>query len=294
MDSIVVIADKLGGKNIALARALSLQQHTGAHIALIGFCYENFSHLDDWDLASHSVEKLQASIVKHRQQELNQLIQTSKADPSMVTATALWGEDIGPTIISYCQQHLVSMVIKSANRSETFFYTPTDWQLLRECPAPVLITAKKSWKKKPLVLAALDFSTTAKSKMQLNHKIMAHAQAIATTLDNTVHIAFSIAVPQPLVDMDIIDPRAYAQKKRRRLQPTIDAFCQQYGISKAQLHIKQGPAGKVITGVASALKADLVVTGTVGRKGLRGKLFGNTAEDILSLVRTDVLAIKPD
>ncbi|MFA7554718.1 MAG: universal stress protein [Spongiibacteraceae bacterium] len=293
MDTIVVIADKLGGKNIALARALSLQKETGADIALLGFCYTNLNNLDDSDLASNGPEDLKASLIEHRQQQLNELIKSS-ASPHTVTTTALWGKDISSDIINYCKHHPVSMVIKSANRSETFLYTPTDWQLLRECPAPVLITAQKSWKKKAHILAALDFSTTDKSKMQLNHKIMAHAQSLASALDNVVHIAFSLSIPQPLVDMDIIDSRTHAQKKRKRLQPTIDAFCQQYGISKEQLHIKQGPADKVIASIAKALKADLVVTGTVGRKGIKGKIMGNTAEGILSHIRTDILAIKPD
>lgn len=293
MDTIVVIADKLGGKNIALARALSLQKETGADIALLGFCYTNLNNLDDSDLASNGPEDLKASLIEHRQQQLNELIKSS-ASPHTVTTTVLWGKDISSDIINYCKHHPVSMVIKSANRSETFLYTPTDWQLLRECPAPVLITAQKSWKKKAHILAALDFSTTDKSKMQLNHKIMAHAQSLASALDNVVHIAFSLSIPQPLVDMDIIDSRTHAQKKRKRLQPTIDAFCQQYGISKEQLHIKQGPADKVIASIAKALKADLVVTGTVGRKGIKGKIMGNTAEGILSHIRTDILAIKPD
>ena len=294
METIVVIADKLGGKNIALTRAISLQQQTGAQITLLGFCYADISKIDDPALASTSAKELEANIVQHRQQQLNELLKKFNAKPSMAKATALWGKDISQVIIAYCEKHTVDMVIKSANRSESFLYTSTDWQLLRECPAPILITAKKAWKKKTRILAALDFSTSDKSKMNLNHKIMEHARSISTALNEEVHIAFSLSVPQVLADMDIIDSREYARRKRKRLQPIIDTFCQQYGIAKEQLHIKRGPADKVITSIASSLKADLVVSGTVGRKGIKGKILGNTAEGILSHIRTDVLAVKPD
>jgi len=36
-----------------------------------------------------------------------------------------------------------------------------------------------------------------------------------------------------------------------------------------------------------------VVMGTVGRRGVKAKLLGNTAEDVLSLLRMDTLTLKP-
>jgi universal stress protein E len=45
--------------------------------------------------------------------------------------------------------------------------------------------------------------------------------------------------------------------------------------------------------LAAENKAGLVVLGTVGRKKLVGRVLGNTAEQILRLLKADVLAIKP-
>ena len=39
--------------------------------------------------------------------------------------------------------------------------------------------------------------------------------------------------------------------------------------------------------------AQIVVMGTVGRKGVKARLIGNTAEKVLAHLKTDVLAIKP-
>jgi universal stress protein E len=57
--------------------------------------------------------------------------------------------------------------------------------------------------------------------------------------------------------------------------------------------IKQGKPDRIIPSIANKLKADAVITGTVGRKGLKGKLLGNTAESILQNLHTDIVAIKP-
>ena len=57
--------------------------------------------------------------------------------------------------------------------------------------------------------------------------------------------------------------------------------------------MKAGEPEKVIPSTAASVKAAVVVLGVVGRKGLSGRIIGNTAEKILSLLRCDVLALKP-
>ena len=293
MKKLLVIADKTGGNNVALARAANLQGANGAHIILLGYCYANINNPKDLKLAKLSRSQLEKQVVAKRQLELEKLAKTLKIKPKNITVKAIWGKDISQAITTYCSKHKVDMVIKSAHRSETFLYTSTDWQLLRDCVAPVMITARKSWKKKPRIVAALDFSTTVKSKLDLNHKIFKQAQELANALDEEVHIAHAITTPQALIDMDIIDAKEYTSSKRKQVRATANAFCQQYGLDKTRVHLKVGPPEKIIPSIASKLKADVVITGTVGKKGIKGKLMGNTVEGILSRLHTDIIAIKP-
>ena len=50
---------------------------------------------------------------------------------------------------------------------------------------------------------------------------------------------------------------------------------------------------RVINSRAAKVRAQIVVMGTVGRKGVKARLIGNTAEKVLDHLKTDVLAIKP-
>jgi universal stress protein E len=45
--------------------------------------------------------------------------------------------------------------------------------------------------------------------------------------------------------------------------------------------------------LAAKKRIGLVVLGCVGRRRLAGRVIGNTAEQILRLLKADVLAIKP-
>ena len=57
--------------------------------------------------------------------------------------------------------------------------------------------------------------------------------------------------------------------------------------------MKRGPVEKVIASQAAGRRAQIVVMGTVGRKGVKAKLIGNTAERVLTHLKTDILALKP-
>lgn len=293
MKNLLVIADRQGGKNTALLRAVNLQKELGCSITLIGFCYVNIQGIDDIELAKLSRKELEKKITKRRKQELNDLISKLASKPKEIKIEIQWCKDIVPAIKAFCEKHPFDMVIKSGLRNETLIHTSTDWRLLRECKTPVMITTRRSWKKKPNIIAAIDFSTHTKSKIKLNHSIMTTAQSLAEKLKEQVHVVFALTVPQPLVDMDIINPKTHAREKRKKLQPEIEKFCTQYGIDSDHLHIKSGSPDKVIPSVATRLKSDLVVTGTIGRKGVKGKFMGNTAESILTRLHTDIIAIKP-
>lgn len=61
-----------------------------------------------------------------------------------------------------------------------------------------------------------------------------------------------------------------------------------------RFHLRKGAATKVIPETAKELQADVLVMGTLARRGIAGLLIGNTAETILEQVQCSVLAVKPD
>ncbi len=297
MKNLLVIADVKGGKNGALKKAVALQQQFGGKITLLGFCYADIHHLDgllkNSELTHLSRTQLHKKIIANRQQELKQLVKLQKIKPSSITIKVEWSKTVFLAINAYCKKHSVDTVIKTAHRSGSFFYSSTDWQLIRECPAPVMITTGNRWKKTGNIIAALDFATTTQSKVKLNYRIFQYALALAANDVSRVHVVFALTIPQVLVDMDIISAKQYAREKQQKLQAVIDAFSEKNGVEKKNIHAKIGAAEKVIPSIASKLSADIVVAGTVGRKGIKGKLLGNTAEGILKRIHTDIVTIKP-
>lgn len=292
MKELLVIADQEGGKNTALIRALALQQATSAKITVLGFCYADIHKLAGTAYAKLSRNALQKTLIKQRETEIDQVLKDLKAPSKNIKVDIQWSKHVATDIIEHCKKRPVDLVIKTGHKTGNRLYTSTDWQLLRECPAPVMISASKSWKKKPTIIASVDLATETASKSKLNHLVMQQAKKMADATSATVKACFVITIPHVLVDMDIVDSRVYVKNKKEKLKPIIDAFCDQHELTKDQMIIRQGKPEKVIPSLASKLKAEAVVIGTVGRKGVKGKLLGNTVEGILHNLYTDVIAIK--
>ncbi|HUH39163.1 MAG TPA: universal stress protein [Spongiibacteraceae bacterium] len=290
MKKLLVIADQDNKRHAALQRGIALATQTGATIHWVGFAYMREEGMEFLTAAQRSTVK--ASLLASKRKDMENTL--SKSPKAKVDIEIVWEKDVAGWILKHVAGNNYDMVLKTGHRSESLIYTPTDWQLLRECPVPVMIVASKTWKKRARIVAAVDLSTKVDSKRALNYKVLAMARSLADASDGELHLAYTIEVPQVLSDLDLIDGRKLAAKRRKALQPIIAGLREQYGIASEHVHLRQGSAGKAIPSIATKLKADLVVIGTVGRKGLHGRLMGNTAEQVLTRLHTDIVALKPD
>jgi universal stress protein E len=108
-----------------------------------------------------------------------------------------------------------------------------------------------------------------------------------------LEIITAIEVPLLLADLDLVDPVAYAREAQATMQPRIAELSKEFDIPASDFRCKRGPVERVIASQAAKVGAQIVVMGTVGRKGVKARLLGNTAEKVLRHLKTDVLAIKP-
>ena len=140
----------------------------------------------------------------------------------------------------------------------------------------------------------MDLDTRKRSKKQLNSKVIRHAKHLADSLGVELKIISAVVVPTLLADLDIVDPATYAKERKEEMMPQVKALAAEHGLPQKAFVLKRGPVDKVIHSQAAKVRAQVVVMGTVARRGIKAQLVGNTAESVLQDMRTDVLALKPD
>ncbi|MEH6591910.1 MAG: universal stress protein [Halioglobus sp.] len=276
---------------MATPRGLEVAHKLGHSVEVLAFTYVPLGGLN---LSSAEQKSMKKQLMAVRQSAVQARIDKFKRPGQKVNLRTVWAKNIDEWIIRRSAK-TCEMVIKTGNRSESLSYTSTDWRLLRECQAPVMIVAEKKWHRTRPVLAALDLATKVKDKKELNHKVLATAKLLAEALECELQLICAIEIPALLADLDLVEPRAYVKEARAKMQSNIRALAKAHDLPEKLFRVKKGPVEKVIGSVAAKQRAQLLVMGTVGRKGVKARLMGNTAETVLRHLKTDVLALKlPD
>ena len=289
MAKILIIAD-LKDKCVATPRGLQLGAKLGQDIDVVAFTYAPLSRLK---VSATEEADIRERLVDEREHDVQARIDKYKQPGQNVTLKVVWEKNIDRWITRQCAGDKYIGVIKTGNRSESLVHTSTDWQLLRECAAPMLLVAEKKWHRAKPVLVTLDLSSDVATKRKLNDKTLGIAKGLAAALGVELEIITAIEVPTLLSDLDLVDPSAYAREAKEAMKPQIRKLAAAHDIPEKAFHCKRGPVEKVIASQAAKVRAQVVVMGTVARKGVKARLLGNTAEKVLRLMKTDVLAIKP-
>lgn len=212
----------------------------------------------------------------------------------------------------------VDLVLKTAEELTGIhhhLFASTDQHLLRKCPCPVWLRWRGSPRSVKTVLAAVDVDEATVSEPEtlagLNRRILETAARIGAGAGAgaAVHVLHVWDAPgEGLVRLwsDASDPdqavQAYVDEARSVHWQSLDRLVEQARgwigpelaerIKLAPL-LERGTARAVIPQQAQALKADVLVMGTIARTGVPGFIIGNTAEDVLNSVDCSVVTVKP-
>jgi len=290
MKKILVIADPCDSKQIAYEKALKLAKLSSATLHVAILCYESISidpaSTDDADLPA----RLKEAVLQQTHDWWQQFLLNNQP-PLTVSYEICWEKSLHRWVLEHCQQHHYDLIVKTGHRSETAFYTPSDWQLFRDAPVPVYSVNSSAFKSKKVVLAALDLTTSNEEKQQLNRTLLEQAFRLSVQTDAALHCCYAIKIPTLVKDLDLIDISAHIHKLQDKTWLAHQSWLDQYAIDQSLLHAKEGKPWQVINHFSNKLHAQCIVIGSRGKSGLAAKLIGNTAEKVIHHARCDLLVI---
>jgi nucleotide-binding universal stress UspA family protein len=173
-----------------------------------------------------------------------------------------------------------------------FVLGSTAKRLVHHCPASVWIVRDQEIKPPAKVLAAVDMSDV--SGRALSQAIWTAQQAGAEL--HIVHVIESTGLSADVLDRKVAPSPARSAREviESEVAQHFEKFLADVNLpAKATKHLLWGAPAHETVRVAKEIGADLIVTGTVGRRGMKGLLLGNTAENVLMHCECDVLTVKP-
>ena len=291
MRKILVVADKEKTQQRAFQHGLEIAKNTAASIEFVGFVYA--AGVDSSEiLTDEEKRKIRNSYMDEKQKEMDDYLASVDLNGINVNTDVVWEKAFEQWVVARCLQKSFDMVFKSGNRSESFLYTPSDWQLMRSCPEPIMIVGDSHWKDGGVVLAALDLGSSSEKNLTLNENIIRTTLKFAEATNSKVHACYSMAISKALSRLDSVDPIAYEEKMKEKIDPLIRKILDDAGLDRSRLHIVSGNPASEICRISEAVAADVVVLGNKSSRSVRGRLMGNTAENVLHKISADVIVVK--
>ena len=148
---------------------------------------------------------------------------------------------------------------------------------------------ENTWKKKRRIIVAIDVE--GKDTDKNNKILLAQGRQYADLMGAELDCCFVINVPKILKELDVIDDSKYTKLAREEYLPKVLKLVKPYQLTDENVFRETGePANKIVK-IAKKLKVDCVIIGSAGRKGVKSKLIGNTAEQVIKNLRTDMLVM---
>lgn len=173
-------------------------------------------------------------------------------------------------------------------------------ELLRRCPCSVLLVGPGGAAAQPRIAAAVNTSRDddPEADQALNARIAEMAALMAGLEGGSVTLLHAWEVFAEGMVRGLASPDGYADylaAARQRAEDDFARFTRSLGepLSGAPSELRRGEPEDVIPAFVVAEGIDLLVMGSVGRRGIPGFLIGNMAERVLAKLPCSVLVVKP-
>ena len=271
----LVLMKPFSPNQMALTTAVSIAKETNAAITAYSCTYlsdSEINHYPSRHKAKHSaLEKQRAWISSQLSSSITQGIEASfEID---------WNSDWPLAACHQADQMGANLIVQSGRNGSS-----EQRMLLRFSPCPVLIARTATHKPKGVILAALDIYSDDDAHRALNLEVVTAARNLASDMDNKLQLVCAIDEKESIASHLGFEYLSDIEAER-----TITA--DHYGVTPEQVHIQLGNPQLIITEQLKARDADVLVIGTLARKGITGKLLGNTAEKILLKTHCNLLVV---
>lgn len=293
---ILAVVDFRQSEHFALPRAIDLAHQFNSKVTVVSNTYESFM---DFIPSSSAIDKelIKAEALKHNKEGLKELVNKIDVKNIDLNYEILWSKNYHNSLSELINNRDFDLVVKTTrNHSalEKILFTPTDWHLLRDTQTNILFVKKDNWPAKTSVLGAININDDEKHR-ELNKKIILTTVELSEANQSKANILN--VFPWPMVKFDkfnhLFDGKDLFLEIKNKHSNAVNRFVNNVSKISGKIIIAEGlEPEETIPKMVKSSHSNLLVIGTVGRKGIKAVMLGNTAEKILDEIECEVLVVK--
>ncbi len=292
--SILVLMEPALEQQAAFEAALPLARATGARLHLLMTDYRDL-HVSFHQPPAPGLLQYRESVLATHRILLERCVARAQAAGVPADFDCVWGTPFHELAIERVSALAPDLVMKQSvhhGRVERTLFTGSDWHLIRDCPAPLLLVKDPARLATPRILVCVDPQHLHDKPAALDHRLLGSAVLLHERLGGEVHALHVFALPHPVAVIGdayvaaagMVPDEATLEAANRSLHALLAA----HPAFREHAHLRVGIPAQDIVAEALALEADLLVMGVVSRRRLERWFVGNTAEAVLDRVPCNV------
>lgn len=297
---LVAVKDPTAKKLPAVAKAAQLARGLGAELVLFHDIatpmYADMLYARGVDLKT-----LQREHLARRREQLEKIAARLRRHDISVESVVEWDFPASEAIVRQAWRQRADLVVAQVHEGgkhrAKWLLGYTDWQLLRDCPVPMLLVKSSKLYHRSKILTAIDPLHAFAKPASLDREILRAGAQLAHALRAELHAMHAFTPPMPVMPLlatgpivNMSSPRDETEAEAHR---RFSAELSGYDIKRSARHLVAGRPADVIPQVAKSTRCGIVVMGALSRSGLKRFFIGNTAESVIDSLPCDVLIIKP-
>jgi universal stress protein E len=292
--NILVLMEPGSETQPAFDAALLLARRFGARLELLMNDYQDL-HAAYFTPPTATVQEFHDAVMGAHRQVLEKYSRQAAEAGVPAICEALWGSPFHEVVLARVAATRPDLVVKHSvhhSRIERTLFTGSDWHLIRECPAPLLLVKAPQRLEGCKVLVCVDPLHAHDKPAALDHQLLGTAKMLAGSLGGEVHALHVFSIPTPVTVVgDAYIAAATVPPADATVEAATDAFrmlMARHSLPEARAHLMVGAPARDILATARDLDVGLVVMGAVSRGRLDRWFVGNTAEAVLDRLACNI------
>jgi universal stress protein E len=278
--SILVVVDLSPTAADAVAKAIVLARKFGARIELF-MCDAERAFMLSQAYVPAGVQEARKSCNIQTRRYLESLKELANAPDVTMTVDTACESPLYESVVRKVLREHPDLVIKNvtmAKGQRTAEFNATDWQLMRTCPAALMLTRGRKWQEKPRLAAAIDASAAESAGL---------AGGILSTAGELLQSTGG--------DLDIIyaEPLELQDTEREKGARTLQALTDQVSNVTPHVHVLAGKPEVSLPRFAGHRNYDAILLGALTHRPGYTAQVGTLTSKLMDALECDFILLKP-
>jgi universal stress protein E len=270
--TILVVLERTGDPTPVLGRAVVLARQMGARLDIC-LCEAEAAYALQHQFDSAATDRVRQLSQQKAHGWIERAWHSVGATDVAVNIEVVFESPMFEAVRRRAQASHPQLVVRGIGTAAECTFSVADADLVRACPAPLLLTRGRPWRTQPTVAAALDVS--GEEPPQLIHRVLLAAADIARRCGASVELLF-------------------AQRETSAVMPPPQAQLASYaaaaGVNPAAMHVLSGEPAQAIAEFARRREYEILVLGALAHRHAQ---VGSLTAHLLEALDCDLLLVRP-